>query len=395
MNIHFLVAKDLFRGGGIETYTREAGRRLAARGHDVTVYSTRGDDTCPAEWEGMRIIWLPRIRPYWLEKTSGALAAACRAMVAQQPDIIHLHSVAAGAMAPLLKFKGAPCILQMHGLEWLRTRWSGFARLVLKTMEKTSVALADAMTAVSQEQCDYFRDEYGKDCRYIPTAADIKDLANPRLICSQLGLQPRRYILFAARLVPEKGAHHLIRAFRDLAPHYPLVIAGEAPAGSSYQQELQNLARGNRQIRFAGRVRGRLLEELFSNAALFVQPSELEGLSIGLLEAMSYGLPCLASDIPANREVIGDAGLLFRNKDVGDLEKNLSWVIGHEHACHQYGVKARSRVQHSFSWNHVVDQLEELYADAVGHLHKGHPVPVIKTATPHPNLVASPVGHGA
>lgn len=373
MNIHFLVAKDLFRGGGIETYTREVGRRLVARGHAVTVYSTRGNDSGPAEWEGMRIAWLPRIRPYWAEKSSGAVAAACREMFGQRPDIIHLHSVAAGALAAILRFRGAPCILQMHGLEWMRTRWGGWARFVLKTMERMSVASADFMTAVSQEQCGYFKDQYEKDCQYIPTAADIKEPATPRLI-SDLGLRPHGYVLFAARLVPEKGAHHLIRAFRHLSPQYPLVIAGEAPARSSYRQELLSLADGDPKIRFAGHVSGRLLEELFSNAALFVQPSELEGLSIGLLEAMSYGLPCLASDIPANREVIGDAGLLFHNKDVNDLERVLRWSIGHEEADREYGAKARRRVQTLFSWNHVVDELEDLYEHAVWNWRVGHPV---------------------
>lgn len=363
MNIHFLVVKDLFRGGGIETYTREVGRRLAERGHSVTVYSTRGQQDGPADWNGMHIVWLPRVRPYWAEKTGGALEAACTEMFARHPDIIHLHSVAAGAMAPLLHFKGAPCVLQMHGIEWMRTRWGAFARSVLKKMEETSVASADAMTAVSQEQCEYFRDEYGKDCRYIPTAADVKEPASPRLI-SELGLHSHEYILFAARLVPEKGAHHLIRAFRHLAPECPLVIAGDGPEGSAYSQELRDLAAGDPHIRFTGHVQGRLLEELFSNAALFVQPSELEGLSIGLLEAMSYGLPCLASDIRANKEVIGNAGLTFRNKDVTDLERALSWSIGHDGDCRACGTKARQRVASLFSWNHVVDELEGLYGRA-------------------------------
>lgn len=370
MNIHFLVVKDLFRGGGIETYTREVGRRLVSRGHSVTVYSSRGDDACPEEWEGMRIIWLPRVKPYWAEKSSAALVAACRELVADPPDVIHLHSVAAGATAPLLRLKRVPCILQMHGIEWMRTRWSAVARGVLKAMERVSVASTDALTAVSQAQCEYFDDQYGKYCEYIPTAADVKELVGPQLI-SDLGLKPHQYILFAARLVPEKGAHYLIRAFRHLSPGLSLVVAGEAPMSSEYGKQLLDLADGDPKIAFAGHVRGRLLEELFSNASLFVQPSELEGLSIGLLEAMSYGIPCLASDIPANKEVIGDAGLLFHNKDVDDLEHVMSWTVDHEAVGLELGAKARSRVQALFSWDHVVDQLEDLYEHAVWHFRSG------------------------
>lgn len=387
MNIHFLVTKDLFRGGGIETYTREAARRLAARGHAVTVYSTRGDDGCPAEWEGVQIKWLPRVKPYWAEKSSGALVAALMALVSDAPDIIHFHSVAAGSTAAVLKIKRAPCVLQMHGIEWLRTRWSALARAVLRGMEQVSIACADAITAVSNSQCEYIQDRYGKYCEYIPTAANIKTTVEPKLI-SELGVQAHQYILFAARMVPEKGAHHLLRAFRHLSPALSLVMAGEPPAVSHYQQELLNLADGNPKITFAGHVRGRLLEELYSNAALFVQPSELEGCSIGLLEAMSYGLPCLASDIPENLEVIGDAGLLFHNRDVEDLERGLRWSVEHEAEGVQLGVLARRRVQDLFSWDHVVDQLEDLYDHAIWHFRGGHkefvnPSPVPRTVFGH------------
>lgn len=383
MKIHFLVTKDLFRGGGIETYTREAARRLAARGHAVTVYSTRGDDDCPAEWQGVRIQWLPRVKPYWAEKSSGALVAACQALVSGAPDVLHFHSVAAGSTAALLKIKHAPCVLQMHGIEWLRTRWSALARGVLKGMERVSVACADAITAVSNSQCEYIQDQYGKYCAYIPTAANIKTMLEPRMI-GDLGVRAHEYILFAARMVPEKGAHHLLRAFRHFSPALSLVMAGEPPAASHYQQELLNLADGNPKITFAGHVRGRLLDELYSNAALFVQPSELEGCSIGLLEAMSYGLPCLASDIPENIEVIGDAGLLFHNKDVDDLERGLRWSVEHAAQALQLGIQARHRVQELFSWDHVVDELEDLYDHAIWHFRGGHTEFVKPSPAPRP-----------
>jgi len=360
MKIHFLLAKDFFRGGGIETYTREVGRRLAARGHEVTVYSTRGKDACPDDWEGMRFVWLPRIKPYWAEKCAGALLAACKALREEAPDIFHLHSVVAGSTAPLLRLKGARCVVQMHGVEWMRTRWGIVAKGVLRGMEYASLVSADAITAVSHTQCEYFKSRHDVECEYIPTAADIKDFASPDLI-SGMGLLPRKYVLFAARLVPEKGAHHLIRAFRRLATEHSLVIAGEASASSGYWRQLLNLAEGDRRIKFIGRVQGRLLEELFSNAALFVQPSELEGLSIGLIEGMSYGIPCLASDIPENREVVGSTGLLFRNKDVDDLERRLNWILSNVAATSKLAGNGRERVQALFSWEHVVDQLETLY----------------------------------
>jgi glycosyltransferase involved in cell wall biosynthesis len=219
---------------------------------------------------------------------------------------------------------------------------------------------ADVITAVSHTQCDYYLHTYGARCEFIPTAADIKELAAADLI-TKMGLQPGKYILFAARLVPEKGVHHLIRAFRGVATDCPLIIAGEAPVTSGYERELRRLAEGDARIHFIGRVQGRLLDELFSNALLFAQPSELEGLSIGLLEAMSYGLPCLASDIPENREVIADCGILFRSSDVADLESRLNWALSNRETARILAARGRQRVQEFFSWDRVVDQLEDLY----------------------------------
>lgn len=364
MRIHFLLVKDLLKGGGIETYTREVGRRLAQRGHEVTVYSTSGDDGTPPTWHGMNVIWLPKMRPYWAEKICGAAVAACKEMVTDSPDVIHLHSVAAGAMAAFLRFRRAPCVVQMHGVEWMRTRWGSVARGVLRAMEGCSIACGDAFTAVSKTQCDYYASRYGTYCEYIPTAAELKEIASPRLILD-LGLRSRRYVLFAARLVSEKGAHYLIPAFRRLQTDDSLVIAGESPSPGAYKRQLIALAGDDPRIKFLGNVRGRLLEELFSNARVFVQPSELEGLSIGLIEAMSYGLQCVASDIPENREVIGAAGLLFRNKDIDNLERVLDGSMRDGAAAAEIGAKARRRVEALFCWERVVDQLEYFYSRVI------------------------------
>jgi len=360
MNIHFLLTKDFFRGGGIETYTREIGRRLAQRGHQITVYSTRGTEPCVEEWEGMRFIWLPQIKPYWVEKFAGSLTATYQALRTESPDVFHLHSVVAGMFAPLLRAKGVPCVLQMHGIEWQRSRWGFAAKTVLRTMERASLSSANAITAVSKTQCDYFKTNYDARCEFIPTASDIKQFASPELMHG-LGLKSHQYILFAARLVPEKGVHHLIRAYRRVQTDLPLIIAGDAPVAGGYVDELHKLAEGDSRIRFIGRVQGRLLEELFSNARLFVQPSELEGLSIGLIEAMTYGIQILSSDIPENQEVLGQAGRLFRNKDVDDLQKQMTAALADATTGAQLAAAGRQRAQELFSWSRVVDQLEDLY----------------------------------
>ncbi|HVV47111.1 MAG TPA: glycosyltransferase family 4 protein [Bryobacteraceae bacterium] len=361
MKIHFLVVKDLQKGGGVEAYTRGVGRLLARRGHEVTVYATgqRGDS--PSVVDGMEVIWLPRLRPHWAEKFGGAVMATCMELAKQRPDVIHLHSVAAGAMAPLLTMRNVPCVIQMHGLEWMRSRWGNAAKGVLKAMERCSVSWGDALTAVSHTQCDYFNREYGAACEYIPTAVEIREPRAPRLLL-QHGLSPRNYVLFAARLVPEKGAHYLIPAFRELKTDCSLVIAGDGSQSPAYTSHLKELANGDPRIRFTGDVRGELLEELLSNARVFVQPSELEGLSIGLIEAMSYGLPCVASDIPENLEAVGDAALRFRSKSIEDLRIVLDDTLHDPVLVKELAVQARRRVESRFTWDLVTDQLEDLYS---------------------------------
>lgn len=386
MKIHFLLTKDFFRGGGIETYTREVGRRLAMRGHEITIYSTRGTEPCVDNWEGMRFVWLPRVKPYWAEKFGGGLAATYRALCADAPDVFHLHSVVAGMFAPILRMRGIPCILQMHGIEWQRARWGFAAKSVLRTMERTSLCSANAITAVSQTQCEYFKTNYDAQCEFIPTAADIKEFASPQLL-TEMGLKAREYVLFAARLVPEKGVHHLIQAYRRLRTDSPLIIAGDAPAAGGYVTQLHRLAEGDPRIRFIGRVQGRLLEELFSNASLFVQPSELEGLSIGLIEAMTYGIQILSSDIPENREVLGSAGRLFRSKDVDDLEKQMIAALSDVTTGTQLAAAGRQRAQELFSWSRVVDQLEDLYARVSSSVHTPNAHMTLPLSTGRPDTV--------
>src|SRR5208283_862410 len=160
MKISFLIAKDLLQGGGgIEKYTREVGRRLAARGHSILVYSTYGVEADPVTWNGIEIRWMPCIAPpHWTEKFAGSILAAVRALTADsRPDIFHLHSVAAGAMAPLLRLSRVPCVLQVHGIEWQRSRWGIAARNTLRFLEYLSFAGASAVTAVSKSQCEFYK----------------------------------------------------------------------------------------------------------------------------------------------------------------------------------------------------------------------------------------------
>ncbi|HOW97026.1 MAG TPA: glycosyltransferase family 4 protein [Kiritimatiellia bacterium] len=356
------MVKHVARGGGIERYTEELGSRLARRGHAVRVYSTRHYGALVPEYKGMRIVGVPSLPLTACEKLSAGLASVLHASLSPWADILHLQSIGPGAMGWLPRLRRIPAVVQFHGIEWRRARWSRFGSAVLKGLERSTVRCNRLFTAASQTQCAYFRDAYGIEVRWIPGGAEVKTAPEPREILA-LGLEPRRYVLFASRLVPDKGAHYLVEAFRRLDTADRLVIAGDVRGAEAYREELRRRAGNDPRIVWPGFVQGRLLEELVGHARVFVLPSDLEGMSQALLEAMGYGTCCLVSDIPENMEALGDAGAAFRRGDAGDLADRLRALLTDPSAAEEYGARAAARVREQFSWDQITDQFERWYED--------------------------------
>jgi glycosyltransferase involved in cell wall biosynthesis len=223
-----------------------------------------------------------------------------------------------------------------------------------------AVRQAVAISAVSRRQCAYFREQYDCNVEYIPTATIIPRRMAPNNILKR-GLVPGRYFLFTSRLVHEKGVHTLIKAFKQIKTNMRLVIAGDCDGGEIYKHQLWDLAYGDDRIIFTGYIEGELLAELFSNAYVYVQPSTVEGLSIALLEAMSYGRCCLVSDIPENLEPLDGTGYSFRVNSVQDLGTKLRWLLENPHHVHSVGAKAMEHVRSEYSWDFVTDKMEDFY----------------------------------
>ena len=360
MKIAFLAVKNIMRGGGIEKYTLELGSRLAQRGHDVTVYTMRHYGDVPDHYQGMRIVSVPSFAAPCLQKLSCSATAAINSIWKNKYDIVHFHSFAPGAFAWLPKLRGSKCVLQLHSLEWKRKRYGTVGLSVVKILEKLALSQSHINTAVSRTQCTFYRTNRGIEMQYIPTAADVKPKTEAREIY-KLGLEPNAYILFACRLVPEKGAHYLISAFRKLDTDMKLVIAGDAQGATEYRKKLIDLAGDDPRILFPGFVEGRLIEELFSHCYVYAQPSEVEGLSLSILEAMSYGNCCLVSDIPENLEAIGDVGFHFISKNVDDLEGRLRWLLEHSGEVASVNIGAKERIRQHYSWQSISEQIEKLY----------------------------------
>lgn len=362
MRIAFSAVKNITWGGGIEKYTSELGSRLVQRGHEVTVYSMRHYGDVPDRYLGMRIVAVPSFARPCMQKLSCSATAAIDSSKKKQYDIVHFHSFAPGAFAWLPRLRGAKCVLQVHGLglEWKRKRGGMLAWPVVKILEKLALAQSHAYTAVSQTQCAFYRTQWGIEMEYIPTAAEVKPTPQARQLY-ELGLEPGCYVLFAARLVPEKGAHYLIAAFRRLRTDMKLVIAGDIQGTDDYKRKLCDLAQGDARVLLPGFVEGRLLGELFGHCYLYVQPSEAEGLSLSVLEAMSYGRCCLVSDIPENLEAVADTGFAFGNKNVDDLESRLSWLLGRPETVAAIGPRAKERVRQHYCWESITDHIEQFY----------------------------------
>jgi glycosyltransferase involved in cell wall biosynthesis len=369
MRIAFSVVKNIIGGGGIEKYTSELGSRLVQRGHEVTVYTMRHYGDVPERHLGMRIVSVPSFAAPCLQKVSCSVTAAIKSSL-EKYDIVHMHSFPPGAFAWLPKLRGAKCVLQVHGLglEWKNKRWGSLTWSIVKILEKLALSQSHINTAVSRTQCAFYRTQRGIEMQYIPTAADVKPKTEAGEIY-RLGLEPNKYIFYACRLVPEKGVHYLVSAFRRLDTNMKLVIAGDNQRATEYSKKLFELAGGDPRILFPGFVQGRLLEELFSHCYVYAQPSEAEGLSMSILEAMSYGNCCLVSDIPANMEAIGDAGFQFANKNVDDLTNRLRWLLEHPDEVEAMNAGAIERISQHYSWQSISEQIEKLYFNLLNGQH--------------------------
>jgi glycosyltransferase involved in cell wall biosynthesis len=257
---------------------------------------------------------------------------------------------------------GRKTVVQSHGHEWMRAKWDWYGKMFFRVTESVGVLGSHRVTAVSHALTNYYESKYGVPVAYIPPGVNPATRRPPDLI-RKFGLKGNDYVLFMARLVEEKGAHYLIDAFNGIDTDLKLVIAGDAQHEERYKAVLEQKASGNPRIMFAGYVSGQLKEELLSNARCYVLPSEIEGLPIALLEVMSYGVCCIASDIPANVEALGGYGLLFRNKDVSDLRRQLTLAITGNELIQEMGRGGQARVIEQYSWEMVTDWFEALYGD--------------------------------
>lgn len=365
MRIAYIAVKGVPIGGGIEKLTEEIGVRLVAKGHKIRIYSSRDYGSHDGHYRGMEIKTVASVNTKTLHKLSICYHATVDVLKRNDIDIVHVHAVGPSLFSIFPRLKGIPSVVQTHGMEWKRDKWGNIGKTFFKIADYSAIYFPNCTTSVSGVQKKYYKKKFGREVFHIPTGVNRVTCAAPYWI-REIGLEPGKYILFAARLVEEKGAHLLIEAFRRLNTGMHLVIAGDAAHSEAYKKRLRKMSKGDSRIVFPGFLSGAPLNELFSNAYVFCLPSTIEGLPIALLEAMSYGNCCVASDIPENREALESHGYYFKNRSAGHLSEVLTRLIENPDQVMAKKKSARRHVLDNYSWDSIADKMETLYYSLIG-----------------------------
>jgi glycosyltransferase involved in cell wall biosynthesis len=347
---------------GIETYYEEVGQRLAQMGHEVTVYCRNYFTPAVAEHNGMRLVRLPTIRSKHLETVIHTLLSTVHALT-QGYDVVHYHALGPALFSFLPRLLGKKTTVTVQGLDWQRKKWGRLASAVLRLGERASVRFPNGTMVVSQTLQRRYRETYGIEAFYVPNGGVLRERSEPRKIL-EWGLDPGKYVLFLGRFSPEKGCHLLVDAFERIDTDVKLVLAGASSYCDEYSRELKTHA--SERIRMLDWVSGEALDELLTNAMIFVLPSDLEGLSLALLDAMGAGLCVLTSDVPENREVVDGAGFTFQRGNAADLVDRLRFLIANPALREAAGRTAKKRIEAEYQWKEVAENIEKAYLKVTG-----------------------------
>lgn len=347
--------------GGIERHVDEIARRLARRGHRVDVFNRPYHPYRDPTYEGVRILRRPSLPTKHLDAVTHTALCVLETIASRRYDVLHVHGIGPGAFVGLAR-GFLPTVFTFHAQDWRQRKWGRFARWSLRRSEAVAVRRSHAVIAVSRLLTEYVRSTYGVAAHYIPNGA-TPSLAPPgHDLLARWGLAPGRYLLFVGRLIPDRGLETLLDAWSGIDAPERLVIAGDVQHDRHYVGELRR--RADARVVFTGHQTGEALAQLYEHASLCVHPSEVEGLPIAVLEAMSHGRAVLVSDIPENLEAVGDAAATFPVRDRSGLEAALRRLLDAPGEVARLGERALARVREHYDWDRIAAATEAVYADA-------------------------------
>ncbi len=356
------------REGGVEVVVEQLASRMVVLGDSVVCYNRKGhhvsgkefDKKILSEYKGIKLKNVPTFDFKGLAAMSSSFFAALAAAF-DKSDVVHFHAEGPCAMIWIPKLFGKRCIATIHGLDHQRAKWGNFAKKYIMFGERMAVKYADEIIVLSRGVQDYFKDTYGRETRFIPNGVSRPTIRKAGLIKEKFGLEKDSYVLFLGRIVPEKGLKYLIEAFREVDTDKRLVIAGGSSDTDEFMSELKEIAKYDARIIFTGFVQGQLLEELYSNAYIYTLPSDLEGMPLSLLEAMSYGNCCLVSDISECTEVVEDKAITFEKSNVDNLKEKLQMLCNDKNMVLKYKSEATNFICGKYSWDDIVIKTISLY----------------------------------
>jgi glycosyltransferase involved in cell wall biosynthesis len=323
------------------------------------------------EYKGIKLVHLPSIQTKHLDAITHTLFSSIHALF-RGYDIIHYHGIGPAFLSWIPRvFKwNTPVVGTFHCQDYYHQKWGAFARMSLKVGEFMICKIPNKTIAVSKSLAQFAKEKYGRETTIIPNGADISYCEKVDAI-SAWNLKDKKYILSQGRLIKHKGVHYLIEAFKQLEDtsrvpnNFKLVIVGDGFHTDDYVKYLHTIAKGRENIIFTGTQTGEAMEQLFSHAYMFVQPSESEGMSLSLLEAMGHGLTPLVSDIEENLNVIEKEGFSFVSKSVNSLRDQLAYLLSRPEEVYKVGISAKKRIEDEFSWDSIVKKTLDLYQSAL------------------------------
>lgn len=373
MRVAFIGQKGIpAKSGGIEKHVEEVAKRMAKMGHEVFVYARNNyTDKNLETYEGVKIVHLPSISTKNLDAITHTFLATLHALF-QRYDVVHYHGIGPTSMSLLFRILNpkTALIATFHCQDYYHQKWGIIARAYLRLGEYITCKIPNKTITVSEVLSQWAKEKYGSLTTTIPNGAEVKYSQEVDAL-SQFGIKDKKYILSVGRLIKHKGVHYLIEAFKALEDasklpnNFKLVIVGDGFHTDDYVKYLHTISEGRDNIIFTGAQQGEVLQQLFSHAYLFVQPSESEGLSIALLEAMGYGLTPLVSDIKENLEPVGENGFSFESKNVKDLRDKLAYLVSRNDEVERIGKNAKEKIETQYSWDSIAQKTIEVYKGVI------------------------------
>jgi glycosyltransferase involved in cell wall biosynthesis len=349
--------------GGFETFAEELSTRLAARGHEVTVYGrTNNIKYRGRTYRGVRLVLLPTIRHKYFDTVAHTFLCVFHSL-AQKYDVILICNSANAIFSWIPRLKRIPVALNVDGLEWKRAKWNLLGRAFYRLSEWLATFCVNEVVTDAREIQRYYQERFRKRSTYIPYGAPTSRVETDETL-RRFNLQPKRYVLYVSRFEPENNPHLVVKAFEQVRTDLKLVMVGDAPYNDQFIRELKSTK--DSRIIFTGYVFGQGYRELQSNAYLYVQGTEVGGTHPALLEGMGHGNCVLANDVPEHREVLGDAGFFFNTGQNGELRDKMQYLLDHPEIVEQSGKKALARIRENYTWERVTEIYEQLFVRMAG-----------------------------